>query len=87
MGYDSVKACIKELKHRDFLGQEIDYNEQKSSEKYGWINLGIDRIKRAKRVNTDDFKDVIEKLKAYGLGFVDAQNSIVAAYEHSLNLI
>lgn len=84
MGYDSVKACIKELKQRNFLGQEIDYTEQLKSEKIGLINLGVDRIKRHDRMNTNDFKDVIEKLSKYGLGFTDAQNQIIATYQNSL---
>jgi len=84
MGYDSVKICLKELKQRDFLGKEINYTEQLKNEKIGLINLGVEKIKRHKRVNTNDFKDVVEKLQNYGLGFTDAQNQIIAAYENSL---
>lgn len=87
MGYKTVKECIKALKQRCLLGQEVDYEEQLKSEKLGLINLGVYRIKRVDRVNTNDFKDVIEKLSKYGLGFTDAQNQIIKAYEHSLNLI
>lgn len=84
MGYKDVKSCLTELKRRGILGQEIDYNEQMESEKIGYINLGVDRIKRHKRINTLDFKDVIEKLENYGLGFVDAQNIIGATYLNSI---
>lgn len=84
MGYKSIKECIKTLKQRGFLGQEINLEEQKKSEKIGYINLGIERIKRAGRINTNDFKDVVEKLKNYGLGYVDAQNVIIEAHLHSI---
>jgi len=84
MGYKSVNDCMKELKHRKYLGVEIDYKEQRESEKLGWIKLGIERIKRAKRVNTSDFEDVIKKLSIYGLGYCDAQNMIITCYEHEL---
>lgn len=84
MGYKDVKSCLKELKNRNFLGQEISYSEQMENEKNGYIKLGADRIKRHKRINTNDFKDVIEKLKNYGLGFVDAQNIITATYLNSI---
>jgi hypothetical protein len=80
MGYKTAKECLKTLKSRDCLGKEIDYTEQLQSEKSGFINLGIERIKRHNRVNTKDFEDVIEKLSNYGLGFCDAQNQIIAAY-------
>ena len=80
MGYKSLNECIKELKKRNFLGSEIDYKHQKESEKIGYIKLGIQRIKECNRVNTTDFEDVIEKLKAYGLNYVDAQNQIIESY-------
>lgn len=82
IGYSSVKECIKELKSRGNLGQEISHEDQKQSEKIGYINLGVERIKRAKRVNTNDFEDVINKLVEYGLSYCDAQNKIIAAYEN-----
>lgn len=84
MGYKSVNDCIKELKHRKYLGTEIDYKEQKNSEKLGLLKLGVDRIKRNNRVNTNDFEDVINKLAAYGLNYCDAQNQIIGLYEYSL---
>jgi len=80
MGYKSVDECLKTLKDRNFLGCEVDFKEQKESERIGYINLGIERIKRAERINTDDFKDVVETLSKYGMGFCDAQNCIIANY-------
>jgi len=74
---------MKALKERKLLGQEIDYQEQKESERIGYIKLGIERIKRHERINTNDFEDVINKLSSYGLGFVDAQNQIISAYQHT----
>ena len=53
---------------------------KKELEKINLIDLGIQRIKECNRVNTADFKDVIEKLKAYGLNYVDAQNQIIESY-------
>lgn len=82
MGYRSVKDCIKTLKSRNFLGKEIDYKAQRESERIGLIKLGVERIRSYNRVNTKDFEDIIEKLKGYGMNFVDAQNIIIAAYEH-----
>ena len=84
MGYKSIDDCIKALKYREFLGKEIDYKEQKQSEKQGLINLGVYRIKRNNRINTTDFEDVIEKLSYYGLGYCDAQNIIIATYQNTL---
>lgn len=82
MGYKDAKDCIKKLKSRDLLKNEVDYEEQKQSEKLGFINLGVDRIKRNKRVNTKDFEDVVIKLAQYGLGYTDAQNTIINSYLH-----
>lgn len=84
MGYKDVKSCLKELKQRGSLGKEISFEEQRQNEKIGYINLGVERIKRAGEINTNDFKDIIEKLNNYSLGFVDAQNTIIKTY---LNLI
>lgn len=84
MGYKSVDECLKTLKQRNILGKEIDYEQQRQSEKIGYINLGIERIKRHNRINTLDFDDVIKKLADYGLGYCDAQNQIIATYENSL---
>ena len=84
MGYTSIEECMKEIKRRKSLGSEIDYKQQRESEKLGWINLGVLRIKRKNRVNTKDFEDVILKLSSYGLGYCDAQNMIIASYEHEL---
>lgn len=83
-GYSSANDMIKKLKKRGLLTNEVDYEEQLKSEKIGFINLGVDRIKRHNRINTNDFKDVIEKLSNYGLGFVDAQNTIIASYLNSI---
>jgi hypothetical protein len=82
MGYTSAKECIKTLKQRKMLGNEIDYKDQKESERTGYLNLGIQRIKSNNRINTKDFEDVIEKLSSYGMGYVDAQNQITAMYLH-----
>jgi len=82
MGYNSVKECLKTLKERNFLGYEVDHKEQKESERIGYVNLGVERIKRAGRVNTKDFEDVCNKLSKYGMGFCDAQNQITSAYLH-----
>jgi hypothetical protein len=82
MGYKSVDECIKTLKERGCLGNEVDYTEQKLSEKIGLINLGIERIKKHNRINTLDFEDVIYKLSDYGLGYTDAQNQIIANYQN-----
>ena len=84
IGYESITDCMKQLKSRNLLGSEIDYKEQRESEKIGWINLGVLRIKRKNRVNTIDFEDVIQRLSEYGLNYVDAQNQIIASYEHSM---
>jgi hypothetical protein len=84
MGYKTVTECIKELKQRGLLGEEIDYKEQLKSEKVGLINLGIERIKRHNRINSKDFEDIILKLSDYGLGYCDAQNQIIATYQHSI---
>lgn len=82
MGYIDYKDCIKQLTKRGLIHKEneIDYNQQLKEEKIGFINLGIDRIKRHGEINTKHFEDVIEKLKNYGLGFCDAQNIIIAGY-------
>lgn len=80
MGYKNVNEFIKTLKERKMLGSEIDYKEQRESERIGYINLGVERIKKNERINTNDFEDVIEKLKNYGMGFVDAQNVIIENY-------
>jgi len=84
MGYSSVKECLKSLKERNILGYEIDHAEQKESERMGYINLGVERIKRAGRINTNDFEDVCNKLSNYGMGFCDAQNSIIECHLHNV---
>ena len=84
MGYTSVKECLKTLKERNLLGYEVDIKEQKESERIGYIKLGVERIKRAGRVNTKDFEGICDKLGGYGMGFCDSQNSITACYLHSL---
>lgn len=85
MGYIDIKDCYKKLKSRGLLKQEISIEDQLKSEKIGLINLGIDRIKRHKEINTKHFTDVIEKLRKYGLGFVDAENMIIAGYQNSIH--
>lgn len=83
-GYASCNDMIKKLKKRGLLTNEVDYEEQLKSEKIGFINLGVDRIKRHGRVNTKDFEDVIKSLSKYGLGYTDAQNTIIASYLNSI---
>ena len=85
IGYESITDCMKELKSRKLLGTEVDYKEQRESEKIGFINLGVLRIKRKGRVNTKDFEDIIQKLSSYGLGYCDAQNMIIASYENHID--
>lgn len=82
MGYADTKDCIKKLTERGLIHKKnlVDYQEQLESEKIGYINLGIDRIKRHGEINTKHFMDVIENLKEYGLSFVDAQNIIIGGY-------
>ena len=82
MGYNNLTECIKILKDRNFLGNEIDYKEQKESERLGYIHLGVERIKLNNRVNTKDFEDIIQKLSAYGMNFIDAYNTIIGNYEY-----
>jgi len=84
MGYTSVKECLKTLKERNYLGYEVNYAEQKESERIGYIKLGVERIDKAGRINTKDFEDVCNKLSGYGMGFCDAQNSIIECHLHSL---
>jgi len=85
MGYTSVNECLKALKERNYLGYEVNNAEQKESERIGYIKLGVERIKRAGRVNTKDFEDVCNKLSGYGTGFCDVQNSITECYLHNLD--
>lgn len=82
MGYKNVTECIKTLKSRNMLGQKVDYKEQRESERLGYIQLGVERIKRTNRINTLDFEDVIKKLANYGMNYVDAQNVITENYLH-----
>ena len=84
MGYKSIKHMIKELKKRNLLGTEISYQELLELEKIGYIKLGADRIKRAGRINTADFQDVIEKLKKYGIDPAASQKMIIESYLNSV---
>lgn len=84
MGYASVKECIKTLKNRGFLGVKVDYKDQKESKRMGYIKLGVERIKKARRINYNDFEDVVRKLTVYGMGLCDAEESIVQMYLHSI---
>lgn len=43
---------------------------------------GVNRIKEMGRINTEDFRDIIEQLKKHGYGFCDAQNQIIDTYLH-----
>ena len=84
MGYKSIKYMIKELKKRNLLGNETSYQELLKLEKIGYIKLGIERIKRAGRINTADFQDVIEKLKKYGIDPIDSERTIIESYLSSV---
>ena len=84
MGYKSIKYMIKELKKRNLLGNETSYQELLKLEKIGYIKLGIERIKRAGRINTADFQDVIEKLKKYGIDPAASQKMIIESYLNSI---
>ena len=84
IGYKSIKHMIKELKKRNLLGAEISYQELFDLEKIGYIKLGIERIKRAGRINTADFQDVIEKLKKYGIDPAASQKMIIESYLNSI---
>lgn len=84
MGYKNIDDFLKTLKHKRFLGDEINIAEQKELERIGFIKLGADRIKKVGQINTKDFEDMIEKLSDYGMGFVDAQNSIIGEYLYNM---
>ncbi|HSH51777.1 MAG TPA: hypothetical protein VK982_08650 [Bacteroidales bacterium] len=84
IGYKNIDDFLKTLEKRKFLGDEINFAEQKELERIGFIKLGADRVKKAERINTKDFEDIIEKLSNYNMGFVDAQNSIIAEYLHNI---
>ena len=84
IGYKSIKHMIKELKKRNLLGSEISCQELLELEKIGYIKLGADRIKRAGRINTADFQDVIEKLKKYGIDPGAAAKMIIESYLNSV---
>ena len=84
MGYKSIKHMIKELKKRNLLGTEISHQELFDLEKIGYIKLGIERIKRAGRINTADFQDVIEKLKKYDMNPIDSERTIIESYLSSI---
>ncbi len=86
MGYHSAKEAMDTLKERKFLGEEINYKEQREIERCGLITLGVIRIKNHERVNTNDFDDVIQKLAAYGMNYCDAQNVIIGNYEYEMGL-
>ena len=84
MGYKSIKDMIQELKKRNLLGTEISYQELLELEKIGYIKLGIDRIKRAGGIDTANFKDIIEKLKKYGIDPGAAAKMIIESYLSSI---
>ena len=84
MGYKSIKDMIQELKKRNLLGTEISYQELLELEKIGYIKLAIDRIKRAGGIDTANFKDIIEKLKKYGIDPGAAAKMIIESYLNSV---
>lgn len=91
MGYKDANDCIKQLKSRGYLPVEIDYKEQMESERLGLLKLGVWRIKHYieedQIIKCSRFDDVCEKLVAYGMNFVDAQNQILAMYERELVIV
>ena len=84
IGYKSIKDVIQELKKRNLLGTEISYQELLELEKIGYIKLAIDRIKRAGGIDTANFKDIIEKLKKYGIDPGAAAKMIIESYLNSV---
>ena len=84
IGYKSIKHMIKELKKRNLLGTEISCQELLELEKIGYIKLGADRIKRAGGIDTANFKDIIEKLKKYGIDPTASQKMIIESYLNSV---
>ena len=84
MGYKAIKYMIKELKKRNLLGSEISCQELLELEKIGYIKLAIDRIKRAGGIDTANFKDIIEKLKKYGIDPGASQKMIIESYLNSV---
>jgi len=81
MGYTSVKECIKSLKGRGLLGEEIALNELKEIERMGYIQLGVERLNRAGVCDCSKIIDVCENLARYGMNYIDAQNQIIGMYE------
>lgn len=55
-------------------------NRQKEQERINLLNDGVQRIRDNNRINTRDFEDIITKLSSHGMGYVDAQNQIIAMY-------
>lgn len=82
MGYKDLKECYKSLKTRKILGEEIDYKEQRETERIAYIQLGVEIIKEHNRININDFADVCNKLGKYGMNFIDAQEQIIGTYLH-----
>lgn len=81
MGYKSAKECIKNLKSRGLLGEEIALNELKEIERMGCIQLGVERLNRAGVCDCSKIIDVCENLARYGMNYIDAQEQIIAMYE------
>lgn len=63
MGYTSAKECIKQLKERNLIGNEVNYDEQMESERIGKINLLAEQ-KRIKN-NPEEYN---RRLAALGMG-------------------
>jgi hypothetical protein len=75
MGYISAKECIKVLKGRKQLGNEVEYNKQRELERLGYINLGIFRLKREGNI-----EDICNKLMTYGMSLYNAHKCITETY-------
>lgn len=81
MGYINAKECIKSLKGRGLLGEEIALNELKEIERMGYIQLGVERLNRAGVCDCSKIIDICENLAHYGMSYIDAQNQIIGIYE------
>lgn len=85
MGYDNAKDCIKKLKARKQLGDEIDLTELKEVERTGYIKLGVQRLKRAGMCDCSKIVDICNNLIKYGMNYIDAQEQIIGMYELDIN--
>ena len=80
----SIVEEFEELEDLENMIGSPEYYAKKEREKGELLQKGADKIKEAGRIHPDDFKDTIEDLQSYGIGFTDAQNQITALYLHQL---